>query len=166
MIQGLADDSCEPNHGCTYHGAEFATLMIACRERRKYSCNQDMPCRDGTGWPGPRGFNLQHPGARAIGRVAEKLLTAVGIITSADNAAIWARDALAAKNRLAAGDAKLVEDAFERRLSELAPAATVGAGDDLGGSSNLHDKVTPTSPPAGLRMAEARPLSAVSTAGR
>jgi hypothetical protein len=60
----------------------------------------------------------------------EKLLTAVGSITSADNAAIWAREALAAKNRLAAADAKLVEDAFEHRLSELAPSATVGAADD------------------------------------
>jgi hypothetical protein len=60
----------------------------------------------------------------------EKLLTGVGSITSADNAAIWAREALAAKNRLAAADAKLVEDAFEHRLSELAPSATVGAADD------------------------------------
>jgi hypothetical protein len=37
---------------------------------------------------------------------------------------IWAQEALAAKNRLAAADAKLVEDAFERRLLELAPSAT------------------------------------------
>ena len=61
----------------------------------------------------------------------EKLLTAVGSITSADNAAIWAREALAAKNRLAAADAKLVEDAFEHRLSELAPSATVEAAGDV-----------------------------------
>jgi hypothetical protein len=54
----------------------------------------------------------------------EKLLTAVWSIKSADNAAIWAREALAAKNRLASADAKLVEDAFEHRLSELAPSAT------------------------------------------
>jgi hypothetical protein len=60
----------------------------------------------------------------------EKLLNAVGNITSADSAVIWAQEALAAKNRLAAVDAKLVEDAFEHRLSELAPSATVGAADD------------------------------------
>jgi hypothetical protein len=60
----------------------------------------------------------------------EKLLTAVGNITSADGATIWAQEALAAKNRLAATDAKLVEDAFEHRLSELAPSATVEAADD------------------------------------
>ena len=60
----------------------------------------------------------------------EKLLTALGNITSADSAAIWAQEALAAKNRLAAPDAKLVEDAFEHRLSELAPSATAEAAAD------------------------------------
>src|SRR5262249_21597746 len=49
----------------------------------------------------------------------EKLLTQLGNITSADLATAWARDALTAKNSLSAADAKLVEDAFERRLSEL-----------------------------------------------
>jgi hypothetical protein len=49
----------------------------------------------------------------------EKLLTELGTITSADLAAAWAREALTAKNSLTAADAKLVEDAFERRLSEL-----------------------------------------------
>jgi hypothetical protein len=49
----------------------------------------------------------------------EKLLTELGYITSADLAAAWARDALTAKNSLSATDAKLVEDAFERRLSEF-----------------------------------------------
>lgn len=68
------------------------------------------------------------PGQSAALR--EKLLTALGNITSADNAAIWAQEALAAKNRLAAPDAKLVEDAFEHRLSELAPAATAEAAAD------------------------------------
>lgn len=38
---------------------------------------------------------------------------------SADLAASWARGALSAKNGLTATDAKLVEDAFEQRLSEL-----------------------------------------------
>ena len=60
----------------------------------------------------------------------DKLLTALGNITSADGATIWAQEALAAKNRLAATDAKLVEDAFEHRLSELAPSEIVEAADD------------------------------------
>jgi ERF superfamily len=49
----------------------------------------------------------------------EKLLTELGTITSLDLAAAWAREALAVKNTLTASDAKLVEDGFERRLSEL-----------------------------------------------
>jgi hypothetical protein len=49
----------------------------------------------------------------------EKLLTQLGNIISADLAAAWAREALSAKNSLTATDAKLVEDAFERRLSEI-----------------------------------------------
>jgi hypothetical protein len=49
----------------------------------------------------------------------ERLLIELGHIRSADLAAGWAREALSAKNSLTAADAKLVEDAFERRLSEL-----------------------------------------------
>jgi len=49
----------------------------------------------------------------------EKLLMEVANIASADLAAAWAREALTAKNSLMATDAKLVEEAFERRLSEL-----------------------------------------------
>src|SRR5262249_16585549 len=52
----------------------------------------------------------------------EKLLTQLGTITSADLAATWAHEALRAKNNLSAAEAKLVEDAFERRLSELPPS--------------------------------------------
>jgi ERF superfamily len=66
----------------------------------------------------------------------EKLLTELGSITSADLATIWAQEALRAKNSLAAGDAKLVEDAFEHRLSDLAPSATVEAADD--GATSIH----------------------------
>jgi hypothetical protein len=59
----------------------------------------------------------------------EQLLTALGNIASADGAAIWAQEVLAAKNRLVAPDAKLVENAFERRLSELGPSETPEAVD-------------------------------------
>jgi len=49
----------------------------------------------------------------------EKLLMEVGSIASADLAAAWAHEAVTTKNSLTTTDAKLVEDAFERRLSEL-----------------------------------------------
>jgi hypothetical protein len=43
---------------------------------------------------------------------------------------VWRYINLPLQHRLAAADAKLVEDAFEYWLSELAPSATVGAADD------------------------------------
>ena len=67
----------------------------------------------------------------------EKLLTELGTITSADLAAIWAQEALTAKNSLAATDAKLVEDAFEHRLSELAPSQSAEAADDAAPSIHV-----------------------------
>jgi hypothetical protein len=60
----------------------------------------------------------------------EKLLIEVGNITSADLAAAWAREALSAKNSLTATDAKLVEDAFERRLSELPSSEAAAPSND------------------------------------
>jgi len=66
----------------------------------------------------------------------EKLLAQVGNITSADLAAAWAREALPAKNSLAAADAKFVEDAFEQRLSEIAPSATAEAVHDAAPSTD------------------------------
>jgi hypothetical protein len=64
----------------------------------------------------------------------EKLLVEVGNITSADLAAGWAREALTAKNSLKATDAKLLENAFELRLEELAStkAAAPSNGDSCG----------------------------------
>jgi len=49
----------------------------------------------------------------------DKLLAEIGALTSADLTMTWARQALVAKNRLNESDAKLVEAAFERRLSEF-----------------------------------------------
>jgi hypothetical protein len=60
----------------------------------------------------------------------EKLLNELGTIASADLAAAWAREALTAKNSLTAADAKLVEDAFERRLSQLPLSDTAAPSND------------------------------------
>jgi hypothetical protein len=89
------------------------------------------------GMPGERPSPLAPEQSAAL---RETLLTALKNVTSADSATIWAQEALAAKNRLAAPDAKLVEDAFEQRLSELAPSATVEAG---GGVPTTHADVGP-----------------------
>jgi hypothetical protein len=67
----------------------------------------------------------------------EKLLTEVGNITSADLAAAWAREALTAKNSLIAADAKLVEDAFERRLSKLPSSDAAAPSNDQSSESQI-----------------------------
>jgi hypothetical protein len=51
--------------------------------------------------------------------VRDRLLGEVGGLMSADAAATWAREGIAAKNSLVAADAGAVEEAFECRLSEL-----------------------------------------------
>src|SRR5262249_28598961 len=56
----------------------------------------------------------------------DKLLIEVGNIASADLAATWSSEALVAKNSLTATDAKLVEEAFERRLSDLPSPDSAG----------------------------------------
>jgi hypothetical protein len=70
-------------------------------------------------------------------KLREKLLTELGNITSADGAALWAQEAIAAKNRLTGADAKVVEDSFEHRLSELAPFGTAEAADDAAPSTRV-----------------------------
>jgi ERF superfamily len=76
---------------------------------------------------GSKGESLATLDPEQSAALREKLLTELGNITSADLAAAWAREALTAKNSLAAADAKLVEDAFEQRLSEL-PSSEATAG--------------------------------------
>ena len=51
----------------------------------------------------------------------DRLLSEVAGLSSVDTAASWAREGIKAKNDLTASDAKLVEEAFAARLSELQP---------------------------------------------
>jgi hypothetical protein len=52
----------------------------------------------------------------------DRLLGEMGDLHSQEGAANWAQGALAAKNRLGAEDARLLEEAFEKKLSELLPS--------------------------------------------
>src|SRR5215467_7917694 len=63
-------------------------------------------------------------------QLRDKLLVEVEKITSADLAGTWASEALVPKNSLTAADAKLVEDAFERKLSELPSADAPAPSND------------------------------------
>jgi hypothetical protein len=49
----------------------------------------------------------------------DRLLSGISGLASQDSAATWAGEALTPKNTLTAADAKLVEDAFEQKLSQL-----------------------------------------------
>jgi hypothetical protein len=55
--------------------------------------------------------------------VRDRLLSEIVELASPDSAATWAGGALPAKNTLTVGDAKLLEDAFEQKLSQLSAVA-------------------------------------------
>jgi ERF superfamily len=57
----------------------------------------------------------------------DRFFDEIGGLQSQENATNWAQGALAAKNRLRAEDAKLLEEAFEKRLSELLPSESAEA---------------------------------------
>jgi ERF superfamily len=63
-------------------------------------------------------------------KLRDKLLIEVENIASADVAATWAGEALVAKNSLTASDAKVVEDAFERKLSQMALSDSAAPSND------------------------------------
>jgi hypothetical protein len=86
--------------------------------------------------PGNGRIRSAAPGAGALldpeqsAELRERLLTEIGNIASLDLTARWAHAALTAKNSLTATDAKLVEDAFELRLSELSSSETAKSSND------------------------------------
>jgi len=55
----------------------------------------------------------------------DRLVGEIAGLQSVESATNWAQGALAAKNQLTASDAKLLEEAFEKRLSELLPSESV-----------------------------------------
>jgi len=75
----------------------------------------------------------------------DRLLGEIASLQSGESATDWARGALAAKNRLSAEDAKLLEEAFETRLSELLPSESAvdrsespGPGAEEIGKKDVH----------------------------
>jgi hypothetical protein len=57
-----------------------------------------------------------------LAALRNRLLAEIAGLQSAESVTNWAQGALAAKNQLTASDAKLLEEAFEKRLSELLPS--------------------------------------------
>jgi len=79
----------------------------------------------------------------------DRLLKEIAALPSEDSATDWAQRALAAKNQLTAADARLLQVAFELRLSALLPSErsglSVGSGSQ-GPSSFAGDDTIRTSP--------------------
>jgi hypothetical protein len=97
------------------------------------SSSTATPPAPGAGNGRSRAFGKATPpallGATLSASLREILLAEISAITSSALAARWAQDALPRKNSLIAADARLVEDGFERRLSELAATeGTAAAG--------------------------------------
>ena len=84
----------------------------------------------------------------------DKLLAEVANLTSADCAVTWAARALGAKNSLIAADAKLLEDAFEQKLSGF-PSPVVN--DISAGGSAAGAEVRPQEEPQASRGGGAEP---------
>jgi hypothetical protein len=61
----------------------------------------------------------------------DRLLGEIADLQSQESATSWARGVLVAKNRLTAQDAKLLENAFEKRLSEFLPSGSAELTLDL-----------------------------------
>jgi ERF superfamily len=106
------------------------------------SCNRDG--RNRTKVAGPVVPNSDDSAA-----LREKLLAEVHGLSSAEHAAIWAREALGAKNSLTAADAQLVEDAFGRALLELPSSSETPA------ASNYDSSGTQVAAPPAIATTEA-----------
>jgi hypothetical protein len=78
----------------------------------------------------------------------DRLLREVAVLRSPDDATSWARDGITAKNKLAAPDAKLVEEAFELRLSEFLPSEPAEAPAVSGTGAAESTNANPAGPAA------------------
>jgi ERF superfamily len=101
------------------------------------------PCSDGNGRTRAAARAASTPvlSSDESAALRDRLLGEIAGLQSHENATNWAQAALAAKNQLTASDAKLVEQAFEKRLSQLllsesaevvsvAPSESFSAGGD------------------------------------
>jgi hypothetical protein len=75
--------------------------------------------------------------------VRERLAAELSALNTADEAAVWAQQNLPVKNTLTAGDAKILEDRFQARLSEISG----GCSPDGTTSADPLDNVAPHQPP-------------------
>src|SRR5262245_31748443 len=81
----------------------------------------------------------------------DRLLGEIAGLQSQESATNWAQGALAAKNQLTASDAKLLEEAFETRLSELLPPESAEPSESFSaGGHGIAKTAEPNSDQAGI----------------
>ena len=114
-----------------------------------------------SGYAGRRGRRLATPAPVILAgeqsaELRDRLLGQIAAIATADQGAAWARTAIPAKNTLAVADAAAIEQAFERRLIDLAAVGepevesgwVPGQGDgglqpDAGAVTSVGDRTQP-----------------------
>jgi hypothetical protein len=95
--------------------------------------------------PGPSARSVL--GEQLSASLRENLIQQIAAVNSPDEAATWARRSLPAKNSLTAVDAKIVEERFQARLSEIDQSLTAGARRDRPTSRSTPDLPTVDDPP-------------------
>jgi hypothetical protein len=78
----------------------------------------------------------------------EKLLAEVASLTSAEFAVTWATRALPAKNSLITADAKLLEEAFEQKLSGLSAEVEILTRKSAASEATAQGQTRPSQPAA------------------
>jgi len=110
--------------------AELPSKTIATNSRSRFNGGQTHSARKMAAGRGPMttadsARAILDAKASAVAR--EQLLSELKLLNSAEEAATWAHQILAAKNTLIADDARQVEDSFQTRLATLQNVADIAA---------------------------------------
>jgi hypothetical protein len=135
-----APDLCVPLPVAAAGGSTAAGATGRVRVSTDPSAAMQSPSRrDGNGRAGPRRTPAPVLSTEKSAVAREQLIGAIAALQTQESASDWAYQAIAGKNQLTEEDARAVEAAFERRLSELRPQpdaaeaseTLAGAGEDL-----------------------------------
>lgn len=98
--------------------------------RADHDYRPKLPPRDRGNGRGRGAVTTPVLGSDQSAALRDQLIAEIIGLASDDSATHWAQAALAAKNKLTTGDAKLVENAFAERLAELVSAQSAGSSID------------------------------------
>jgi hypothetical protein len=150
-----APDFCAPTPTTGVEGLRSATDRgIRPTESTAGSQIPARPYGNGQGRaPAVKGANAAILPEDESATLRDQLLTDIGHLQSQESATTWARQALAGKNRLTSQHAKLVEEAFEEKVSQLsasesadrltADSSEEAAARELGRSNKTNPRASP-----------------------